>query len=109
MNIFTTRHADTLILTLNGRLDREGTRALQDALHAAYTSEAKHIILDMGGVHFINSLGLRLLADTLSHLHATHGSLKLVGLSRGVETAMRTVGFQPHFPLYPTLGAALAS
>ncbi len=101
MDIYQYHHHETTILTLSGRLDALGTDILNHSLDKV---QHGRIILDMVGVDFINSTGLRQLAYRLQQ----HPELCLVNLHPNIERALDMVGLLANIPTYLTLQAALA-
>ena len=53
------READRVVLLLEGELDLENAATLDERLLAAEGSDAKQIVLDLRGLRFIDSSGLR--------------------------------------------------
>ena len=55
------REGEALIIELVGELDLDGAPRLEEALREAEASDATSIVVDLGGLEFIDSTGLRLL------------------------------------------------
>ena len=55
------RGGDAEIIELIGELDLDGAPRLEAALRGAEASDATSIVVDLGGLDFIDSTGLRLL------------------------------------------------
>jgi anti-sigma B factor antagonist len=109
MNITEREQNGITIFALEGRVDSEGAVDLDLALQAA-TSEGKHkMVLDMSQVRYINSAGLRTLADILTQNKANNGDLKLINLNPKVQRVFQIIGFDKFFTIYPTVEDALAS
>jgi len=109
MNITEREQNGVTIFVLEGRVDSEGAVDLDLALQAA-TAEGKHrMVLDMSEVRYINSAGLRTLADILTQNKNANGDLKLVNLSPKVGRVFQIIGFDKFFTLYPTVQEALAA
>jgi anti-sigma B factor antagonist len=109
MNITEREQSGVTIFTLEGRVDSEGAVDLDLALQAA-TSEGKYrLILEMSSVRYINSAGLRTLADILTQSKQNNGDLKLVNLNPKVMRVMQIIGFDKFFSIYQTLDDALAA
>lgn len=100
MDIYQHRQNETIILALSGRLDAIGADILYNALA---NLQNDRMILDMIGVDFINSTGIRHLAYWLQQ----YPQLCLVNLHPNVERALDTVGLLTTIPAYMTLQAAL--
>ncbi len=97
------------IFVLDGRVDSEGAVDLDMALRAA-VEEGKHkMILDMSQVRYINSAGLRTLADILTENRNAGGDLRLVALNPKVQRIFQIIGFDRFFAIDRTLEEALAA
>jgi len=97
------------IFVLDGRVDSEGAVDLDMALRAA-VEEGKHkLILDMSQVRYINSAGLRTLADILTENRNAGGDLRLVALNPKVQRIFQIIGFDRFFAIDRTLEEALAA
>jgi anti-sigma B factor antagonist len=108
MNITEREQNGITIFVLEGRVDSEGAVDLDLALQAA-TSEGKHkMILDMSEVRYINSAGLRTLADILTQNKNNGGDLKLNNLNPKVRRVFQIIGFDKFFAIYATIEEALA-
>ncbi len=55
------REGEAHIIELIGELDLDGAPKLEEALRAAESGDATSIVVDLGGLEFIDSTGLRLL------------------------------------------------
>ena len=109
MNITEREQDSVTIFALEGRVDSEGALDLDLALQTA-VSEGKHrLILEMDQVRYINSAGLRTLADILTQVRAGQGDLKLVNLSQRVARVFQIIGFDRFFSIYATVDEAIAS
>lgn len=97
------------IFTLAGRVDTEGAVNLDIQLHAAL-DEGKHkIILNLADLRYINSAGLRTLADVVTQCKERGGDLKLVALNHKIQRIFEIVGFHNFFNIYATNEEALAA
>jgi anti-anti-sigma factor len=109
MNITEREQNGITIFVLEGRVDSEGAVDLDLALQAA-TAEGKHkMVLDMSQVRYINSAGLRTLADILTQNKNENGDLKLVNLNPKVQRVIQIIGFDKFFAIHPTVQEALAA
>jgi anti-sigma B factor antagonist len=96
------------VFVLEGRVDSTGASEMDSALQDA-AAEGKHkMVLDMSSVTYINSAGLRTLADVLTQNRANGGDLRLVALSPKVERVFKIIGFDKFFETYNTVEAAAA-
>lgn len=94
---------DTLLLKLSGKLDLFAADGLEQKLiHAA--QHARHVIVDLSGVPYLSSSGLRVFIGLHKQLEARAGSLRLAALQPPVEHVFRLA---PMFALYPDVSAAM--
>ncbi|MCZ7539644.1 MAG: STAS domain-containing protein [Anaerolineae bacterium] len=109
MNITEREQNSVTIFALEGRVDSEGALDLDLALQTAVSEGKRKIVLEMDQVRYINSAGLRTLADILTQVRADQGDLKLVNLSQRVARVFQIIGFEKFFSIYATVDEALAS
>ena len=107
MNITESTRDGVAIFVLDGRVDSEGTVDLDLALQTAVTEGKYRMILDMSAVRYINSAGLRALADILTQNQANEGDLRLVDLNPKVQRVFQIIGFDKFFATYATLEEAM--
>jgi len=96
------------IFVLVGRVDSVGAAELDQALRSAAAEGKRKMVLDMSGVSYINSAGLRTLADMLTQNRANNGDLRLVALNLKVERVFKIIGFDKFFQTYNTVEEAIA-
>lgn len=82
LRIATERHSVGPTLTLEGDLDPATTPELHVAIEAARTPEDTLVTIDLAGVEFIDSAGLRALVETFHRLEADAVGLVLRRPSR---------------------------
>lgn len=108
MNITEREQAGVTIFVLEGRVDSEGAVDLDMMLQAGTADGKYKMILDMSQVRYINSAGLRTLADILTQNKANGGDLRLVNVNPKVRRVLQIIGFDKFFGIYETLEEALA-
>jgi anti-sigma B factor antagonist len=109
MHITTRDQNSVTVFVLEGRVDSTGAGEMDNVLQNA-AAEGKHkMVLDMSGVTYINSAGLRTLADILTQNRASGGDLRLVALSPKVERVFKIIGFDKFFETHQSVEAAAAS
>jgi anti-anti-sigma factor len=96
------------VFALEGRIDTEGAIDMDLALQVAESKGQHKMVLDMTEVRYINSSGLRTLADVLTKNRDAGGDLKLVALNQKVGRVFRIIGFDHFFSIYDTVQAAIA-
>ena len=98
------------ILVLTGRLNQ----ASADALHAAAMEVAgdetsKALVVDMGGVEFIASVGIRSLIRPSQALSMRGGKLAVANLSPQISDFFKLTGLDQMFRVYETVADATAA
>lgn len=86
------------IAELVGDIDGKTASGVLDAL-APIVSTGKGMIVDMSGVGYMSSAGLRMLLTLYRQAAASKSQLVLVGLSEEIKETMDTTGFLTHFIL----------
>jgi anti-sigma B factor antagonist len=109
MNITEREQNGVTIFTLEGRVDSEGAVDLDLALQTATSEGKSKMVLEMSQVRYMNSSGLRTLADILTQNRKNGGDLKLVNLHPKVQRVFQIIGFDKFFSIYATVEEALAS
>ncbi len=97
------------LFTVKGRVDSEGAVDLDLALRSAI-EEGKHkMVLELSDVRYMNSSGLRTLADILTQDRAQGGDLKLANMNPKVLRVFQIIGFEKFFSIYPSVDDAVKS
>lgn len=101
--------SDTLThLALNGRLDTEGAGRIESQFSALTVAHQKNTIVDISGVAFIASMGIRVLISTAKALKRHNHKLVLVGTQPLVGDILRTAGIDQIVTLAEDLQQAQA-
>ena len=87
------------LVEVTGELDANTSPAVQGQILPLATAGSR-ILLDMSGVSFMSSAGLRLLLSTYRQVQAQKGSVALAGLSEDLKDTMSMTGFLSFFTLY---------
>lgn len=102
MDIQQDKHGHCARFILSGRLDALTAAALRTRLNAAMEAGARELELDMAGVGFMSSAGIRVLQELFTRLTRIKGSLRVLEPSPFVREMLEVVG------LYDLLGAVTA-
>ena len=107
---FSTRTiGDVSVLTLSGRVDRGGATEMELVLMAELKEGHTQIALDLSDVPYINSTGLRVLANVLIQARDGGGNLVLVNLHPRVKRVFEIIGFLQFFEVYSDIDAAVTA
>jgi len=99
---------DVAVVTAGGTFDSETAPKL-DAELSKVAGEKNKIVLDLKGVEYLSSAGLRAIVKALQASKKSGGSLKLACIPQSVEVVLRTVGMLEMLKSYPSIDEALTS
>lgn len=80
MDIHRTESADALVLGFSGRLDSVSAPLAEKAVEDFLSSQKSKLVLDLGGVEYMSSAGLRVLLIAYKKVASKPGRLALCGL-----------------------------
>lgn len=92
---------------LMGRLDATGADSIDTAFTAATVARGRHAVVDLSGVSFVASMGLRLLIASARGLHLKGAKLVLFGAQELVYTVLDQAALDQIVPLVATQQQAL--
>ena len=91
MTIEIKRQAEATIITLVGRLDTTTAPALEKTVNED-VGDAKHLVLNVKGLEYISSAGLRVLLSAQKKMNKV-GSMKVTNVSEAVMEVFDITGF----------------
>jgi anti-anti-sigma factor len=97
-----------IVLVASGRIGGATSAHLARALTGAIDQGCRGIVLDLEGVDYISSAGLRELASAAARLHGVGGQLILCGIRGPVERAIELAGSPAHVSIEPARHDAIA-
>jgi len=95
------RDGNVHVVELSGELDANTSPVAQQQILPLAT-DGSRILLDMSGVSFMSSAGLRLLLSMYRQVAAQKGRIGLAGLSEDLKDTMSMTGFLSFFTIYDT-------
>lgn len=95
------------LIVLRGRLDREAASAMEHQFNDLAASQ-KSLIVDLSGVSYIASMGMRMFLLIGKALAAEGGRIALMAPSPDVAGVLKTAGIPAAIPVRATLDDALA-
>lgn len=108
MNIELEEVDGVTVATLFGELDSRTAPLVQEKLLILPKADGK-ALLDMSGVGYISSAGLRSLLMLYRQMAANDGRVALVGLAENIRDVMSVTGFLEFFDDYVTLEEGVAA
>jgi anti-sigma B factor antagonist len=106
--VATAEGSPVTVVTLTGDIDGSTAPQAQAEVLGLMNPGIK-IVLDMKGVGYLSSAGLRMLLLTYRTVVGRGGQAALAGLSSDLQDTMSLTGFLDFFQHYPTVEAAVAA
>lgn len=97
-----------LRVALAGRLDAKGAEAAESEFSDRIGKAGRNVVLDMSGVTFVGSLGIRLLISAARALSRSGHRLVMAGAQPAVAQVFATVALDELIPIADDQAAALA-
>ena len=107
MDIIETRHDQTNIYKLNGRLDSNTSPTLEKKLADAMQDGTTSMVIDFENLDYISSAGLRIILKTTKDLKKSEGNIILCAMQVYVKEVFEIAGFDTFLPIVPTMDEAL--
>ena len=108
MDIQKRKEKDILLVSIQGRVDALTAPVLEKDLLDTVAGGEKRILLDLSGLQYISSAGLRSVLILAKRLKTEQGEIFFAGLQGPVEDVFKISGFYTIFKIYDSLEAALA-
>jgi anti-anti-sigma factor len=109
MEVNISRHGDSIVLDLDGRIDAYGVKELDSRLEELLAGdEPICLIFEMSGVSYISSAGIRSIIKTLKALHKRGGELVLAAVSSYCRNVLDTAGMAGSLNMFADKKEAIA-
>lgn len=110
MNLTITRTGDvTLVRVGEARLMYPLLSDFAGSVASLLAAGDKKVIVDLGGVNYIDSASIGCLMDLYRQANAAGGKLKLAGVQKRVETMLTMTGAQNFLEIHPDEASAVRS
>lgn len=107
MQITRTDRSGVVCLQLQGRFDEFAIADVEKSFAEVAQEDARCVVLELSGVEYVTSSGLRTLLMLHRAIGNNNGSLKLCGLTPFVAQVFEVSNFSSMFAIYPALDEAL--
>jgi anti-sigma B factor antagonist len=101
-----TDHAGVSVVSVSGEIDLVTAPALEQAIGAVVADGPTALVIDLSGVDFLGSVGLKILAATYEKL-GNSAEFGVVAHGPATKRPIHLTGLDKTFALYPTLDEAL--
>jgi stage II sporulation protein AA (anti-sigma F factor antagonist) len=108
MRIGEEKDGRALVIAPEGRVDSASSGELERLVVSRIDAGEKRLVLDLSGVEYISSAGLRVLLMAAKRLKEPPAGLVLCGLGPSVRTVLELAGFLPLFAVEAGREQALA-
>lgn len=92
LEINMTKRNDEILLTCKGRLDANRAGYLNDYIDRLVREGHYHISLDMSGIEYLSSAGIRTLVSQYKNINAVNGYFYIPEMSDNVKQVLQMVG-----------------
>jgi anti-sigma B factor antagonist len=96
------------VITVSGRIDATTSGDFKNTLDSVIDRDYANILIDLSGVEYISSVGLRILLAALKRVRPKDGDVKLASLQPFVSEVLEIAGFTKLFTVFPSQAEALS-
>ena len=107
MKLDTKKEKGLTIVSITGRMDAVTTPEAEGKLTGLIDTGEKDLIIDLQGLDYISSAGLRGILATAKRLKAEQGGMVFVNLQGHVSEVFKISGFHSLFRVFDSVDAAL--
>ena len=101
--------AEPRILELTGRMDNATSAAVDTQINTALDATPSALILDVAGLTFVSSIGLRTLLMAAKRCQKQDVALAFAAVPPSIADLFEVSGLQSLFRIYPDRSSALAA
>ncbi len=98
-------NSSQIVMRLNGKLSLE---TVHNFIQTLRPEPAAHLILDMGGVSFLDSAGVGALVQLFVHRRNQGQTFALTGLTKQSNAVIQVAGLTKLLPIHDSVAEALA-
>lgn len=109
MEIEVTQSGELAVLVLTGDLDMVAADHLKRTLSELVDSGQLRLVIDLGGVGYVDSSGLHALVLGMKQARMAGGDVKLCALQADVRSVFEMTRLNKHVAVYPTREEAMTS
>ena len=108
LSIQTETKGSVVVVTISGRIDSE-TAPMLDTDLTKIISGNSNLVLDLTGVEYMSSAGIRAVVKASQAVEKSEGAVKLASVPESVQSLLYTVGLNQKINTYSTASEAVAS
>lgn len=100
---------DVTVITLGGSIDALTAPKITEFIQELIAKGNIKLVVDMNGVDYTSSAGLRVLLGAIKETRAQSGDLRLTGVQSDVKKVLTLSGFTNILKMFDALDLAVAS
>ena len=97
------------LVTVSGRVDSNSAGELEKAVNDIIARHKHNLVLELSGVDYMSSAGLRVLISALRTCKGKRGNVCLVAVNERVDEVLELAGIKPMFTIYDNTTSAVGS
>lgn len=102
LSIITDNTQAVSVMAVKGRVDSETAPELDTALSKLLADGRNKIVLNLQGVEYLSSAGLRALVKALKGSQSSGGDVRLASVSEPIKGILLTIGMMQMFKMFST-------
>lgn len=109
MEITTKEYKRVVVIEVSGRVDSSTADQFEQAVMSPIGEGKKNLVLDLSGVEFLSSAGLRTLVMARKEVQKSSGAVRLAQPSQRVRDTLDIAGLDVLFETFPDRESAIAA
>jgi anti-sigma B factor antagonist len=101
LSLETSRQGDAVLLALSGELDLSSALVLDEELRRAEDTDARELVLDLCGLKFLDSTGLRTILSARARATRDGRAFRVVAGNDSVRRILRLTGMSERLNVEP--------
>ena len=97
------------VVTAQGRLDGTTSGVFSEQVEKLIAGDKPKLLVDLGGIDFVTSAGLRAVLGVVKKVKAARGILAVCGVRAEVQDILDITGLSPMIQIYPQRSDGLAA
>jgi anti-sigma B factor antagonist len=103
------QEGNTTIVTVTGSVDALTAAELSSALTKQIAEGGANLVVDLIGVEFMSSAGLRTLLGAVKEARSNGGDLRIASTNPGIDKVLKMSGFHNIAKVFPSRAEAVSS
>lgn len=108
MEFESSKQGEKVVIKVSGRMDAVTAPEFENECGTWMDKGEKNLVIDLGGLEYISSAGLRSILATAKKLKEQQGAIAFCNLSGMVQEVFTISGFGSMFPVCASVEEALA-